>query len=231
MDIVACLTRLGFTKQESILYVTLCREGEMTGYEASKVSGITRSNAYLALSGLVDKGAAIRVESEPVRYSAVPAEELAANMERQNRQLLDFLRQNTPSRENPRDPFYTLSGHTHIVNKMKNLIGQAKERIYISAAPGELGYVREEVEDARNRGLKIVVITSEPYHMEGITIYYSRKQPGQVRLITDSLHVLTGELSEDPRSSCLYSQNTNLVQLIKDSLTNEIRLIDKIKDV
>jgi HTH-type transcriptional regulator, sugar sensing transcriptional regulator len=165
------------------------------------------------------------VESDPVRYSAVPAAELAVNMERQTRQLLDYLQQNMPVRENPRDPFFTLSGKTHIVNKIKNLIEQARERIYISAAPAELGYVLEEVGAARRRGLKIVVITSEPFPVEGITVYYSQKQPGQIRLIADSSHVLTGELSEDPKSTCLYSQNTNLVQLIKDSLTNEIQLI------
>jgi hypothetical protein len=57
-----------------------------------------------------------------------------------------------------------------------------------------------------------------------MTCYLAQKQYGSVRLITDSSNVLTGQLNGSNPTS-LFSMNPNLVNLIKDSLTNEIKLI------
>ncbi len=57
MDLVDSLMKAGFTRHEAVLYLTLSREGELTGYEAAKISNIPRSNAYLALAGLVEDAA------------------------------------------------------------------------------------------------------------------------------------------------------------------------------
>ncbi len=59
MNLVECLMKTGLTRNESELYIALCREGELTGYEAAKLTGIPRANAYQALAGLADKGGAI----------------------------------------------------------------------------------------------------------------------------------------------------------------------------
>jgi hypothetical protein len=108
---------------------------------------------------------------------------------------------------------------------MKNLIGQAGERIYLSLASNELQLILSELSAAVERGLKVVIITDHAFKLDHATLYYRAKRPGQIRLIADSKQVLTGELSEKPDTACLYSKNQNLVQLIKDSLTNEIELI------
>lgn len=62
--------------------------------------------------------------------------------------------------------------------------------------------------------------------MEGATIYRNEKQPGHIRLISDTTHVLTGELKTSGDSTALYSRNRNLIDVIRDSLKNEITLID-----
>lgn len=226
MDIIDCLMRAGFTRHESILYITLCKEGELTGYEAAKVSGIPRSNAYLALAGLVEKGGAYRIDSDVVKYTAVPAEELAVNARRHLNEALEYLEKNAPKRETLSDPFITITGKTHILNKMKNIINTATERVYLSVSTEELEHIKKDLTDARNRGLKVVIIAPPTFTLEGVVVYNNEKQPGQVRLIADSSYVLTGEINEESNSTCLYSKNKNLIQLIKDSLTNEIKLIE-----
>ncbi|MCX8129154.1 MAG: TrmB family transcriptional regulator [Clostridia bacterium] len=225
MDIIECLIKTGFTRHESILYLALCKEGELTGYEAAKISGIPRSNAYLALSGLVEKGGACRIESESVKYIAVPAKELVFNMRAQLNQVFDYIERNTPVRDLPKEPYITVEGKSHIINKMRYVIKEATERIYLSMSPTELECVRDEIVEACGRGLKIVVITSSGFSMDDVVLYRNEKQPGQIRLIADSAHVITGEIGDDNSSACLYSKNKNLIQLIKDSLTNEIKLI------
>lgn len=225
LDIIESLMKIGFTKHESMLYTVLCKEGELTGYEAAKISGITRSNAYLALAGLVDKGGVYKIGGDPARYISVTATEIVQNMRREFNEIYDYILENIPERVITSEPYSTISGKMNIVNKMKNIVSQADERVYVSVSGSELEYVKEEVRAAVKRGLKVVVITSDSYDEDGVIVYKKEKQPGQIRLIADTSHVLTGEILENGVSTCLYSKNKNLVQLIKDSLTNEIKLI------
>ena len=225
MDIIDALMQAGFTRHESVLYVTLCREGELTGYEASKLTGIPRSNAYLGLAGLCDKGGAYKISSETAQYGAVPVNELVENLKRKFSQVIKVIEE-IPKVNIPKDTFVTINGTHQIVNKMKNLINEAQYRIYISIARNQLEFVLKELISAKERGLKVVLITSDCTGMDGgFTCYRSQKKPGSVRLITDSSNVLTGHLSELDATG-LFSMNKNMVDVIKDSLTNEIKLIN-----
>lgn len=225
MDMIDCLMKAGFTRHESTLYLALCKDGELTGYEASKVSRISRSNAYLALAGLVEKGGAFRIDGDVAKYIAVPAHELVFNLRGQLEQVFLYIEENTPLKEAASEPYVTITGKAHILNKMCYILSHAVERIYLSVSHQELESVRQELAHAKARGLKVVIITSPPFIMDGVVIYFNEKQPGQIRLIADTSQVLTGEIADAGESSCLYSMNKNLIQLIKDSLTNEIKLI------
>ncbi len=224
MDIVDALMQAGFTKHESMLYVTLCREGELTGYEASKITGIPRSNAYLGLAGLADKGGAYKINGETARYTAVAPEELVQNLKRKFAEVMKVIQEEIPQINDIGDSFVTINGTGQILDKMKNLIIQAKERIYISISSSQLGNVLDELKAARDRGLKVVIITSETFELDGMICHTSDKQFESVRLIADSQNVLTGQLDGN-NPTCLFSRNINMVELIKDSLTNEIKLI------
>ncbi len=225
MNLIECFSKAGFTRHESSLYLTLCREGELTGYEAAKISGISRSNAYLALAGLVEKGGAFRVDGKSVSYIALPVKELISNLRREINEAFEFIENNVPAKETTADPFVTIKGKSHIINKMKNTINDASERIYISASSEDIKVVENEILEAIGKKRKVVVITSRPFVMDGAVVYYNEKKPGQIRLIADSSHVLTGEITVENNSTALYSMNRNLIELIKDSLTNEMELI------
>ena len=69
MDIIEKLTYFNLTRQEATLYLTLLAEGRLTGYEATKLTGISRSNTYTALAGLVEKGAlmCLRIRLQDIR--------------------------------------------------------------------------------------------------------------------------------------------------------------------
>ncbi|MHB8062791.1 MAG: TrmB family transcriptional regulator [Ruminiclostridium sp.] len=224
MDVIDALIQAGFTKHESMLYVTLCREGELTGYEASKITGIPRSNAYLGLAGLSDKGGAYKINGETAKYAAVDTVELAQNLKRKFSQVMKVIEEEIPQVNKSKYNFATINGNVQIINKMKNLINQAQQRVYISISRDQLEYVLEELKYARERDLKVVIITSDNVQFEGMTCYRAQKKYGSVRLITDSSNVLTGQLN-DANPTSLFSRNPNLVDLIKDSLTNEIKLI------
>lgn len=225
MTLIDSLVTIGFTGQEATLYLALLERGDLTGYEAARAAGVAKSNAYLSLASLVGKGGAFVVEGEPKRYSSVPALELVSSARRRIEEGLAFLEQNAPVRGEPRSGFVTVSGRARVVDVIKNLVESASKRIYLSMAPEDLAPIRAEIEAARDRGIKVVVVSGPPFAMDRVKVYLGRRRPGRVRLIVDSVRVLTGEIAPDG-GECVLSENARLVELIKDSLTDEMKLID-----
>lgn len=227
MDLLEALIKTGLTKSESELYACLNREGELTGYEAAKATGIPRANTYQSLASLVDKGGAFIIEGKAQKYAAVPPEEYCRNLLDQLKDVTEDILRQCPRVRKPSEPYITITGLKHVVLKMKNIIRDARERIYISMSETELQMVLPELEAAIQRGLKVVAITSGSVRLEGAILYKINKTPGQVRLIADSSTVLTGAITGSNDDTCLYSKNKPLVELIKDSLKNEIKLAEQ----
>ena len=73
------------------------------------------------------------------------------------------------------------------------------------------------------------MISNDVLNLEGAVIYYEEKSRQQIRLIADSTNVLTGDVDDGEYSTCLYSKKKNLIDLVKDSLKNEIELISLTK--
>jgi hypothetical protein len=92
-------------------------------------------------------------------------------------------------------------------------------------APTDLALAESELLAAIQRGLKVVIISDPGYELVGAIIHHRQKEPGALRLIADSAEVLTGELAGEQDSGCVYSRHPGLVNLIKESLTNEMLLI------
>jgi HTH-type transcriptional regulator, sugar sensing transcriptional regulator len=225
MDASTLLMRFGLTNQEARVYCTLCAEGEMTGYEVAKATGISRSNVYTALAGLVEKGAAYLSEENVTRYMPVPAKEFCdsriAALQRDRDELIRVL----PARVEDTEGYLTIVGETNILARMRAMITGAQMRIYASMSAQIMERVRPELEDALARGLKVVLITEKSFTLEGAVVWYSEKKQRQIRLIVDSSCVLTGDLDDGEYSTCLYSRKKNLTDLFKEDLKNEIRLI------
>ena len=68
-----------------------------------------------------------------------------------------------------------------------------------------------------------------PAEIKGSIIYQTDKRDGQLRLIVDSSYVLTGEMTGNVTDSCLYCGQKNFVDVFKESLRNEIKLIQLTK--
>lgn len=224
MKLIEGLMKTGLTKNESELYIVLCREGELTGYEAAKLSGIPRANAYQVLSGLVDKGGAYVHEGAVPRYVAVPAVEYCSNFLNHMNAVVDVIKQECPVIQEPTEGYITVSGLQNILDKIHTIIENATERVYVSISEKEIDYFKEALEAAAAKGRKVVAIISGDIELQGVITYKIKEASGQIRLIADSSYVLTGTITGSEKDICLYSKNKPLVELIKDSLKNEIRL-------
>lgn len=226
MDAAELLTHFGLTRLEAAVYMAMYCEGSLTGYEAAKLTGISRSNTYTILAGLVDKGAACLIEGAAARYTAVQPQEFSGNIIRQLQEDQALLLKCLPQNCREVEGYMTVQGEKHIAHKMQNMLSGARERVYLSVSKEIAAMVLPELQGCVRRGLKVVLITNEPFVLPGAIVYHAEKEQNQIRLIADSASVLTGDLNDGENSSCLYSQKKNLVDLFKESLKNEIKLIE-----
>ncbi|MBR6679005.1 MAG: TrmB family transcriptional regulator, partial [Phascolarctobacterium sp.] len=221
------LTHFNLTKQEATLYVLLLKEGYLTGYEAAKQTGISRSNTYTALAGLVEKGAAYVLEEGKVtRYTPVAPEEFCTNKIDRLQEIKQKVLSQLPVLKSDAEGYITIKGELEIINKLKNTVRQAEARIYVSANKRVMELLKSELVDALDRGLKVVIISDKQFTLPQAICYGTEKQNEQIRLIADSQTVVTGDLEDEENSTCLYSCKRNLVDLFKDALKNEIKLIE-----
>jgi len=230
MDLKELFMQFNFTRQESSIYFTLMSEGDLNGYEVSKSTGISRSNAYSSLASLVEKGAAHAIEGAAVRYTPVPVEEICDNRIKRLQEAKETLKRNMPKKKEDVEGYVTIKGDENILNKMKTMILEAEKRVYLSVSESVFRSIRKELEAAIDKGIKLVIIVNEPLILPGAIIHHAEKSQSQIRLIADSEKVLTGDVDQGEYSTCLYSRKKNLVDLIKESLKNEILLIDMKKE-
>lgn len=224
MEITDILTMFSLTRQEAMIYLLLLSEGTLTGYEVSKQSGISRSNSYTSLASLVEKGAANIIEDTATRYTAIEIGEFCKNKIAELNRMRITLEKKVPQHRAQEDGYITIKGSKHVFDKIINLVSSACERIYISVDRVAFLQVSPYLEEAIQRNLKVVVITDSEMAVDGATVYRTKRTENQIRLIVDSTAILTGETNDD--GSCLFSKKKNLVDLFKETLKNEIRLIE-----
>lgn len=221
------LMLFGLSRQEAVIYTCLYQNGALSGYEAAKLTGISRSNVYSALSGLVEKGAAYLMEGATNKYVAVPPGELCDNRLRMLQEAKEYLEDHLQSAAEEEDGYITIEGNRNIDNKIRTMLQSAEKRIYISLPYRFLSAWEAQLLELAGRGIKVVVLTDCQVQLAQIQVYVLQQDhPQQIHLIVDSRYVLTGDYSGAVQDACLYSGQKNFVNVLKQALRNEIRLIE-----
>ncbi len=214
------LSLFGLTRQEAVIYITLLSNNYMTGYEIAKLTGISKSNTYSSLTSLVSKGAAHIATEEATKYLAVGIEEFCRNrikvLEEAKKELSGIAFTNSNA-----EGYITINGKQNIYNKLRTMLSETQQRVYLSLNTELLMRFETELKELLDRKVKVVIITDKKLELPGAIIYYSDRIDDKIRVIVDSMEVLSGL----PEKNCLYSKNENLFTIFKDMLTNEIELL------
>ena len=110
------------------------------------------------------------------------------------------------------------------------MIENAEQRIYISATKNRVDEFTSELEKAFSKQIKVVIITDEIPEFAKAQHYITERKADQFHLICDSKYVLTGEIKDRETDTCLFSGQSNFVNVLKEALRNEIKLIDLKKE-
>lgn len=225
-DVIERLMHFNLSRQEAVIYACLWEHGQLTGYEASKITGISRSNVYGALNVLADKGAAVVTEANTTLYSAVDPEEFLTNKVRHLEEDKAYIIANMPQNSAKEDGYLTICGYRNIKDKIRYMIQHCDMRLYLAASGNLIREFEDVLKEAKDKGLKIVLMSDRDYRHLATQFYEDESMEGQVRLITDSAYVLTGQLQGLNSDTCLYSGQNNLVTIMKEALRNKIRLLE-----
>ena len=222
---VEYLLHFGLTRQEALIYVELLVKGKQTGYEIAKETGISRSNVYSVLAALAEKGAAYVIEESAKRYIPVKVEEFCGNCIHRMQEEQEWMERNLPQKKAETEGYITIEGEQNILDKAKNLIAQAGERVYLSCTAGYLDAFRQTLEELVKKKRKVVILTDAPYELKDAIFYQTEDKGQQIGLIVDSKSVLSGEYGKGSLNTCLYSGQKNFVTVFKNAMANEIKLI------
>ena len=124
------------------------------------------------------------------------------------------------------DGYLTIQGYRNIKDKIRYMIEHCEMRLYFAANGNILKEFEDVLAKAKLRDVKIVIMSDKDYSHLATKFYKDEPEIGQIRLITDSAYVLTGELQGKNSDTCLYSGQRNLVTIMKEALRNKIHLLE-----
>lgn len=228
-QLIEMLMAFGVTRQEANVFYALTKSGTMSGYEVAKQTGISRSNTYNALAGLVDKGFCYQQEGSVKKYTPLDISEICDNKIQTMEHIKKSLIANMPKPEIETEGYLSIYGDKNIEDKMRYMLKEARQRVYLEMDVAFLEKFEKELLELIEKKIKVVVLTNEAFGAEGAKIYQTDPKKSQIGMITDSSYVLTGEFGKGESSCSLFTGQKNFVQVFKDSMKNEIKLIELLK--
>ncbi len=87
-EVTDLLQKIGFSKNESLIYATITTLGEASAGVIARQTGIKRGSVYSILTGLIEKGLCIQAEKEGVRiYRPEPPQTIRKIMDKRRQEL------------------------------------------------------------------------------------------------------------------------------------------------
>jgi HTH-type transcriptional regulator, sugar sensing transcriptional regulator len=157
------LTTFGFTPTESLVYEVLLRDGPGTGYGIARSAGLARANAYAALEGLVQKGAARSEEGRPKRYRPEPPQALLTRIVERQGQALDEVTHALEQLSAPATPtLVELNSARGALQVASREAARATERIVLHAPPDAYAPLVPSLRKAASAGVVLSLSSTGP---------------------------------------------------------------------
>ena len=243
--LISQLQNLNFTQYESRAYLTLLQQDNISGYELAKNSGIPASKIYQVLNKLMEKEVIIALDSEPVKYTPLPPNEVLSRLKG------DYL--NTVNNlDSKLDEIYTkqhlsnnyiwnISGRETILRRVCDFINQSIKQIYLSVWDEEVEEIQSALMEADRRNTKLSIVHYGK-NLLGIGTEFKhgrehqiRQQRGERRLAMeiDEEKVILCHFHENGDSNAIWTTNKGLILLAKDYIIHDIytiRMAEKFGD-
>jgi sugar-specific transcriptional regulator TrmB len=236
-NILTHLQHLNFSQYESMAYLALLKQGEVTGYELAKNSGIPDSKIYAVLNKLLEKNVILALDSDPLKYTPIPPDDIISRMKSDYLNTFDTLSKSLNDiyqNEQMSDQYiWNLSGRQEIMRRIIEFINQAKASIYLSVWDEEVVEIKESLYQAYKREVRMSIVHYGKTHL-GIGQEYRHGREHQIRqqrgarriaIEVDEEKVILAHFVDDGGSNALRTNNTGVVLLAKDYIIHDIYTI------
>ena len=232
------LLEIGFTLNESKVYLTLLQNRYLNGYEISKLSNVSRSLVYNVIDRLVAKGFVLKSEGQINYYCALPYDKVIEKIRNDNINKLNVAREklkNYSRIENESEYIFNIKGIDEFFSKANDLILNAEKEISISIWKEDFPKIEESLSIAAKRGVKVYIFSfSNITFPSGEIFSYQLKDPTalfpyrRISIVVDGKEVIIGEDAGD-KSICVLSKNHALVSMTTDEIVLNIFWLKYIK--
>lgn len=244
---VSLLKSLNFSESESKVYLTLLQNNPMTGYEASKQSGVPRSKVYNILESLRDKGAVlVSKQTDPVNYSAVDIQEVIDNFKYQMNDRLSDVSEELErfNHKIESTELWSLKGYENVFNRCRRLIQEAKSTVLLQVWEEDLPLIYDELKQFEARSGNLVVILyskNKNYDVDLKHVYAHGFEEAMleenrgcrwINLVVDDEALIFGHI-EPKNVEVLWTKAPSMVFLAKENVRHDaycLRLIDALDE-
>ncbi|HET9152141.1 MAG TPA: helix-turn-helix domain-containing protein [Gemmatimonadales bacterium] len=161
------LTPFGFTPTEGLVYQVLLSGGPGTGYAIARSAGLARANAYAALEGLVQKGAARSDGVRPRRYRAEPPTTLLSQIASRHGRALDRLAQELADVSAPSAPtLVEVDSPRSALQLVSHDVARAGASVLLLAPPDAYPLLAPALRRAAAHGLILSLASTGPVTLE-----------------------------------------------------------------
>ncbi|UNK19107.1 TrmB family transcriptional regulator [Paenibacillus sp. N3/727] len=233
------LRNLGFTEIESKIMVDLAEHGPAGGYEVAKRLGASRSNVYAAMQRLERQGALQRGSGEPVRYKTLKPEELTRMISGRVEASLAFVEKSLPRQDGNEAPFLSVEGDKAVLEQVTRKLAQAETEIVVDVWREEATLLREELEAAENRGVRVLWACDGPDNGLARTLAWTgwkgieeRKQGGRkFSFVIDREWCMLGMRGGEMETQAVVTAHPVMAELLLHHFSQEMVLFELEQDM
>lgn len=228
------LQQFGLSSNAAKAYVALLKNNPSTGYEISAQSGIPRSAIYTVLNRLQSLGIVNSVGDSPKRFIPLSPSSLLEHFDHSHQHRIEELKSSVEqlSIDDDAFDFWHLHGYRNLVLKMREIINNATEKVFISGWPKDIEKVSNELRSAKERGVKVTLFSfCKLDDSFGEVISYELNEDElmdvwspKIILVVDYSATIMGSSRETEDSRSIYTENEAIIDIASNHIILDITL-------
>jgi len=230
------LNRIGLTDAEARVYVALLQKGQLSGYEASKVSGVPRSKIYNALESLISKGFALFTEGKNSNnYISVPMEEVSEKIRHETESTLDELEEELKDCASKTDLEYIwhIREYSNVFTKCRKIVQDTKEELFLQIWEEDLPQIIDELKVLEEKNIRMGIIyysnskdsevPLKKYYRHGLAKEKYEEMGGRwITLVSDSREVVFGQILNENTAEVIWTESNPMIFMAKEYVRHDI---------
>ncbi len=228
--LLAALRELGLSTYDARVYLALHEVNPANGNQISQHSGVPSAKVYASLRRLLHRGLVTLIDSRPVTYVPLPADEFLRAREARFRMLAATLRRGLrpAAATTRREMLWHLEGYEPLLDRARRIITAARRDLYLSAWRDQVLDLLELLRRADRRGVRIaamlfdapdVAIGYTVHHVMLPTVY--ERHGDQLLLVADDAAGLLMDRSHGTWHG-VWTSNPAVLRTIRNYIRHDI---------